>query len=180
LLDPTLLLDKNDYIQLVEHDSEHVHRSNGNLFVYILDRTTEKQQTVNRIASDLHLTPFEIMPESISTSHDFGESDKHIYPPITQWLQSFMDAEFIITDSFHGTVFSILFNKPFVTIGNSERGMTRFSSLLKVLDLEKRLISSCNELNNEIISDKMDWNNINRTISGKREEAIRFLADNLK
>jgi hypothetical protein len=102
LLDPTLLLDKNDYIQLVEHDSEHVHRSNGNLFAYILDRTTEKQQTVNRIASDLHLTPFEIMPESISTPHNSGESDK------------------------------------------------------------------------------MDWNSLNRTISGKRKEAIRFLADNLK
>jgi polysaccharide pyruvyl transferase WcaK-like protein len=174
LLDPTLLLDKNDYMQLVEQDSKCVFPSQGNLFVYILDRTIEKQQIVNRISSTLHLSAFEVLPTSILTN--LKELDKYTYPPVTQWLQSFMDAKFIVTDSFHGTVFSILFNKPFIAIGNKERGQARFSSLLRTFNLENRLVTSLwNEHINEIILNKIDWNSINRIISYKRKDSIHFL-----
>jgi polysaccharide pyruvyl transferase WcaK-like protein len=180
LLDPALLLNTTDYIRLVEQDRKNISPSKGNLFVYILDQITEKQQIVNKISSELHLTPFEILPPKVLFRKDLKELEKYIFPPITQWLQSFMDAKFIITDSFHGTVFSILFNKPFITIGNRERGMARFSSLLKIFGLENRLVSSLHEFNHEIVFNKINWNHINNIISDKRKESIRFLSDNLK
>jgi hypothetical protein len=175
LLDPTLLLDKIDYMQLVKYDGKYVFPSQGDLFVYILDRTKEKQQIVNQISSTLHLSAFEIQPAFMPTN--LKELDKHTYPPVTQWLQSFMDAKFIVTDSFHGTVFSILFNKPFIVIGNMKRGLARFSSLLKSFNLENRLVaSSCKEhVINEIIFNKIDWNSINSIISCKRKDSIHFL-----
>jgi hypothetical protein len=45
-----------------------------------------------------------------------------------------------VTDSFHGTIFAIINNTPFVTIGNEERGLTRFESLMKELGLMDRLV----------------------------------------
>jgi hypothetical protein len=176
LLDPTLLLDPNDYIQLVKNDSQQPSPSQGNLFVYILDRTAEKQQIVNQVASTLHLSAFEILPEDLSFPTHLKQLDKHTWPPVSQWLQSFIDAEFVVTDSFHGTLFSILFNKPFVVIGNEVRGMARFSSALKTFHLENRLITSFNNNRlNEILPNKIDWNTINHLISSKREDSLRFL-----
>jgi exopolysaccharide biosynthesis predicted pyruvyltransferase EpsI len=163
-------------MQLVEQDSKYVSPSPGNLFVYILDQTIEKQQIVNQISSALHLSAFEVLPKRISSFSNLKELTTHIYLPVTQWLQSFMDAKFVITDSFHGTVFSILFNKPFIVIENKKRGQARFSSLLKTFNLENRLVTlSCNENTNEIILNKIDWNNINGIISCKRKDSILFL-----
>lgn len=53
-----------------------------------------------------------------------------VFPPVEEWIRGFIDAEFVITDSFHGTVFSILFNKPFIAIANKSRGIARFNSIL--------------------------------------------------
>jgi hypothetical protein len=176
LLDPTLLLYKDDYIQLVVQDKKNISQSQGNLFVYLLDRTAEKQHIVNKISAMLHLSAFEIMPKSIFTLKDLNEIEKYTFPPVTQWLQSFIDAEFIVTDSFHGTIFSIIFNKPFIVTGNKERGLARFSSLLRIFNLENRLITFYSDEHvNEIIFNKIDWDNINSIISCKRKDAIYFL-----
>jgi hypothetical protein len=181
LLDPTLLLDKNDYIRLIKQDSQNISPvRGGELFVYVLDRTAGKQDVVESISSALNLTAFEILPENVSALKDLKELEKHTFPPVTQWLKSFMDAEYIVTDSFHGTVFSIIFNKPFVVTGNKERGMARFSSLLKMFGLENRLISASSELDSEIIYGKIEWNDINNMISSKRKDSIGFLTKNLK
>lgn len=61
---------------------------------------------------------------------------------VETWLRGFYDAEFVITDSFHACVFSILFKKQFVVIGNRKRGMARFESLLNMFGLEDRLVSA--------------------------------------
>lgn len=90
-----------------------------------------------------------------------------------------MDAEFVITDSFHGTAFSIIFNKPFISIGNKKRGITRFSSLLKMLGLEDRLIfdfgaDSLKKLNNTI-----DFEEVNKKLNEKKKESLNFLRNAL-
>lgn len=60
-------------------------------------------------------------------------------PRVKEWLQGIADSEFVITDSFHGKVFSIIFEKLFFAVGNLERGLTRFQSLLHALNLDERL-----------------------------------------
>lgn len=59
---------------------------------------------------------------------------------IGQWLRAFMDAEFVITDSYHGTIFAILFGKKFISFGNRKRGLDRFTTLLDSLGLRDRLV----------------------------------------
>lgn len=163
VLDPTMLLDKGDYIKLVEN--EHEPQSPGTLFHYILDPSEEKRNLIERLAFKQGLQAFSIMPKCQAENRTKWDV-KHriedcVFPSVTSWLRGFMDAEMVIVDSFHGAVFSIIFNKPFWVIGNSKRGNTRFESLLGLFGLEDRMIEP---------SQEVDWN---KTIDWKRVNEIR-------
>ena len=176
--DPTLLLEKEDYIRLVEEAEEPAHKKN--LMVYILDSAPEKTEMVARIKHRLNLEPFTVMAKRVLTEENQKHIDECVFPPVTAWLRGFIDADFIVTDSFHGSIFSILFNKPFLAIGNKKRGMERFNSLMKMFGLEERLIYSPEELTDEIIDAPVDWKRVNSIRSDKKECAINFLSNNLK
>ena len=89
-----------------------------------------------------------------------------------------MDAEMTIVDSFHGMVFSIIFNKPFWVIGNPNRGMSRFTSLLKVFHLEDRLLDA-DQLQEVDINRPIDWSSVNAILEQKRNECINLLLTEL-
>ena len=87
-----------------------------------------------------------------------------------------MDAEMTIVDSFHGMVFSIIFNKPFWAIGNVSRGMSRFTSLLRMFHLEDRLLET-DHLDNVDFSKPIDWIMINGILEEKRRVCKILLFD---
>lgn len=101
------------------------------------------------------------------------------YPSPLTWLAAFRDSKMTIVDSFHGMVFSIIFNVPFWVIGNSERGMSRFVSLLKIFGLEDRLIS-INDLNSMDLNRSIDWEYVNNILSIKRRDSYQILENALK
>lgn len=175
VLDPTMLLDKEDYISLVEQEKEPL--SEGDLFTYILDDSAEKQEIIQNVALALSLTPFTSMPQNKLVNRESIENiDLCVYPPVTQWLRSFMDAKFVVCDSFHGAVFSIIFNKPFLIIGNKERGMSRFNSLLRMFDLEARMIAvDCQRLS--VINASIDWSKVNAKRDVLRKKSVDFIKD---
>lgn len=86
----------------------------------------------------------------------------------------------MITDSFHGTIFAIIFNKPFLTIGNKSRGLTRFTSLLEKLSLSDRLLSSDKDLAISKLSEVPNWEHVNSIIAKEKELSRQFLIDNLE
>jgi len=173
LLDPTLLLDKEEYIRLADQEYPIVREKI--LMSYILDRSEDKRKITELLSHSLQLVPLEVMPaESLNTKCD--NILAATYLPVEEWLAGFRDAEFILTDSFHGCVFSILFNKPFLVIGNKERGMSRFHSLLHMFELEDRLIDSSETVFSiDFLINKIDWNNVNRIRTEKKEYSISFL-----
>lgn len=177
VLDPTMLLTKEDYIKLVEKDN--IPKIKGNLMTYVLDKSPENTKIIQKIAKELELSPFSVMPEK--TFSEVGK--KHlkdcIFLPVTQWIRGFMDADFIVTDSFHGTAFSIIFNKPFISVGNTERGITRFTSLLKMFGLEERLILSVTELTPEKIRGSIDFNRVNQQWDKEQQKALKFISKSL-
>lgn len=176
VLDPTMLLEKEDYIRLVEKENEP--KSKGNLFCYILDESTEKTNIVKNIANKICAIPFTQMPKCRITLENLSKKlDDCTYPAVTAWLRAFMDADMVITDSFHGCVFSIIFNKPFWAIGNASRGMARFNSLLSIYGLENRLIN-CENMPNDI-TDPIDWDNVNNIHREWKKRSITFLETNL-
>lgn len=180
VLDPTMLLNLEQYIQIVE--SEGIRKSPGTLKTYILDKTPEKYSIVNEISNKLSLSPFEVMPKrDLSTDKATAKNIcDFVYPNPAEWIRGFMDAKFVVTDSFHGCVFSILFNVPFIAIGNETRGLSRFKSLLKMFNLENRLVDNPNLFNvDDFAYAYIDWKEVNDKLIHEKKKAISFLTNSL-
>ena len=175
VLDPTLLLDKEHYEAVVNAENEP--RSCGNMFTYILDNSIEKVDKINIVAKELGLKPFAILPQEVN-ARTMKSVDSCVYPPITAWLKAYMDAEFVVCDSFHGAVFSIIFNKPFLILPNGGRGNARFDSLLKLFGLEDRFVGD--SLDKELIYRKIDWEAVNKRKESLRAESLMYLQQNLR
>ena len=172
LLDPTMLLSETDYRRLV--DKAGVKKSKGDLFCYILDPTPEKQDVIDRMAKLYDLRPFQVMPPHKPHEHEYPISER-IVPPVEVWLRAFMDAEMVVTDSFHGCAFSINFEKPFVAIGNVERGLTRMESILRMFHLESHLL--INPDASTAIPEPFIPAYLPAQIDRERKKAQRFLAN---
>ena len=181
VLDPTLLLSVSDYNELVELDKGNTYSIEEHIFAYLLDESDEKRDVLNFVASCLGM-PIEInslsnnksMPPYTSTNEVFKYTPK----PISQWLRNFHDCKFVITDSFHGTVFSIIYHCPFVVLQNPFRGNTRMESLLKSFGLESRLINDSTELTS-LINQPIDWEQVDTILQQRRDASLQFLIKNL-
>ena len=171
VLDPTLLLDRVDYVELFK--ATNTPRSQGNLLCYILDKTIEKNCIIDEIAKGLNLIPFNVKSESDLVSDLLV---KRIQPPMEQWLRGFYDAEYVVTDSFHACVFSILFKKPFIVIANERRGLARIMSLLTVFGLEDRLVL---QGKHGVNLSGIDYDKVYQKLQVLREESRCFLKVNL-
>ena len=180
VLDPTLLLTKEDYIHLIEAEKEP--KAKGTLFNYILDPDAAKSAFINKVAKEKGLATFQVLPKCQAETRTKQDVKNHIedcvFPGVTTWLRAFMDAEMTIVDSFHGMVFSIIFNKPFWVIGNANRGLSRFTSLLKVFHLEDRLLEA-NQLHEVDINRTIDWSSVNAILKQKRNECKNLLLTEL-
>lgn len=168
VLDPTMLLEAGDYIKLFE--AIGTPKSPGTLLNYILDETPEKTALIEKIAKDKGLVPFRVNSKVEDINLPLSQ---RIQPPVEQWLRGFYDAKFIVTDSFHACVFSILFNKPFLVVGNQKRGMSRFMSLLSMFGLEDRLIDNNSSFG--IRTHNIQWNKVIALLDYNRKESCDFM-----
>lgn len=169
VLDPTMLLKKEDYIAI--GNEAGIKKSPGSLLCYILDPTYEKLTVISTIANNQGLIPFSVSADVENKSLPMSE---RIQTPVEVWLRGFMDAEFIVTDSFHACVFSILFNKPFIVYGNIGRGMDRFYSLLDFFGLRDRLIYNPES---PLPEKEIEWNKVNDKLNVYREICLGIICD---
>ena len=135
VLDPTLLLAPTDYEALIAR-GETVENP-GDMACYVLNSYADKTELIRRIAEAKGLTPFYSNSRVEQPSAPLAE---RIQPPVEQWLRSFSEARMVVTDSFHATVFSLLFRRPFIVTGNPGRGIARLQSILQALGLERHLV----------------------------------------
>lgn len=172
-IDPTLLLSKSDYLALMPEPSPAKGKS---IFTYVLDEDGFTKDFINKASEKLGLDPFKVMPSKFDINYS-KEKSEYQYPPVEQWISAFFSSDYVIADSFHGCVFAIIFNKPFIAIGNVERGLTRFTSLLKLFDLEERLILKDEAYDEGILYKEIDWKSVNDTHTKLRENAAYSLMD---
>lgn len=158
-LDPTLLVDKDEYLNLCK---DSIPDKSGYVFAYILDHNEELVQKGKELA------------DKLGTSFKLLSADSNIQPSdtIENWLLSFRDASYIITDSFHGTAFSIIFQKPFATVYNAERGSARIDNLISLFPgIRDRVIGPYQELP----SINMDFSDIAIERNKLKQSSIDFL-----
>lgn len=164
MLDPTLLLSADDYRKLFRSTET---KTDG-LLCYVLDKSLEVDKLIDKVAHEKNLSPFFVNDNTDYTS---------VQPPVEKWLEGFHKAGFVITDSFHACVFSIIFHKPFIVIGNANRGMARFESLVKQFVLEKHILKSVSDYSNTI--DYSIHPSVYTVLETKRNESLSYLSNSL-
>ncbi len=180
-IDPTMLIDKEIYDKQISTAGMRLKKLKDHVFVYILDRNDTNKRICRAIENLLNVQSYEILPERpISRKHFASNTSRYALPPVEQWLIGVRDAEYIVTDSFHGVVFSILYNKPFVVIANKLRGLSRLTSLLELFGLEDRLITSKEQIDETLINRQIDWAEVNAILDSERRRSHRYLIANLK
>ncbi|WP_174507954.1 polysaccharide pyruvyl transferase family protein [Klebsiella oxytoca] len=179
VLDPTMLLTKEDYIGLFK--GKTLPGNNGKIFNYTLDMDDDKLKFVDKISKKIGRGIFSTYPNKTKKETIFAKNIiDYQYPSVEAWLKSFAEADFIVTDSFHGTVFSILFNKPFIALCNKERGAARFTSLLQMFGLESRLVTDCNNVDYDTIFSAIDYEYVNEKLAQLRVHSHEFIERALK
>lgn len=162
MLDPTLLLNKEDYGKVC-HD---VPKKEKHIFVYSL------------VVSEGVLAVAEKVAEAMGLSIIVKQAGRKVKKEdtIEDWFAEFRDADYVVTDSFHGMVFSIIFNKPFSIVMNPSGGNDRYLSLLSQLGLMERIVSD--EL--QPVFSAIDWSDVNHRLTELRKASFEFLKTNLK
>ncbi|WP_278953452.1 polysaccharide pyruvyl transferase family protein [Phocaeicola coprophilus] len=174
VLDPTLLLNKEDYINQFSLNI----KQGKYIAVYILDMTKEKQQLINSYSVMLNLPIKYINRTKLSSLSQRGFWKELCQPGIESWLGNIANASFVITDSFHGTAFSINFERQFISIANEKRGLDRFLSLLKQFGLENRLLKdTCTKpVENKMIN----YDLVKELLNNERSQSTQYLINNLR
>ena len=136
----------------------------GQIFAYILDQNERKSEILKSVSEREGLGVREV-------------NDKANRVSIEEWLSLIAGARLVITDSFHGCAFSILFNKPFFAFINENRGSSRFYSLFESFELQDRVIKSASDVS---LGKQVDWARVNEILSRRREASREFLISNLR
>lgn len=102
---------------------------------------------------------------------------------VEDWLATYFASNFIITDSFHGTCMAIILRKPFITVANVRRGLTRFESILELAGLKDRLIFSFEEYNAKkgmLLNKQINWEKVEHNMKGKLNRSKKILKNMIK
>ena len=176
--DPTLLANTEDYLRLIRAENLPENTCSAPYIAhYILDLSAENRALIERIADGMgHLQTIPLMANHTATTRK-----ERLPMSVGQWLNSLRQAKLLITDSFHGCVFAIIFNVPFLCIPNEARGKSRFETLLSSFGLEHRMVqatASTSELN-VILTTPIHWDKVNAVHESERQRGISFLREHL-
>ena len=138
---------------------------------YILDTSREARHALGAVADSLGVNELNFMAQGSGTREEL--------PSVGEWLGAIRDSEFVVTDSFHGTVFAILFEVPFVTLPNPDRGSSRVESLLTMLKLRNRLVERPEEAANILHSVPIRWDEVRALLGVERERGLTYLRKSL-
>ena len=171
VLDPTLLLTKNQWTELTEKRKHKVKLPEKDyLLVYAFDEDPTIYEFIDRIADKYKL-------EVCVIAYNVKEETKKykIYNNCgpEDFVELFAKASRVITTSFHGTVFSILFEKEFYCIPHPTLH-ERTDSLLSQLDLEER---NCSDFTNFVDNSAIDWHNVSKRLDILRSESLQFIKE---
>jgi len=126
VLDPTFLIDKRYYLDLIKDLKINFNFKEKYLFVYQLDKNILIEKLIKETSEKLNYKIYKV--------------NRYKDNYIENFIFYINISNAVITDSFHGTLFSIIFKKPFISYLNIKRGNIRFISLIEIFNLGKRII----------------------------------------
>ncbi len=152
LIDPTMLLNVEDYNSLASKRQI----TDKYVFIYWLGDKNE----AGNLKTEYEAKGYRVEIVNLR--------DNNILPSVEQWLSYIKYSNLVITDSFHGCVFSILYEKSFILKSNASGGVSRLKSLLNMLDIQ---------WTDGVISP--DYEAVDLKINAFRQQANEFLIKGL-
>ena len=178
--DPTMLLDHNEWSEEIKDTKININEPY--IFCYFLGTNMEARKAANelRAKTGLKIVTLRHMDEYVPEDESFGDYAPYNVDP-NGFLAYIKNAEYVLTDSFHCSAFSIQFHKRFMTFyrfaqGSATGRNSRIDSLFNVLGVNKEHIYNGDVMKVEA---PLDWESIDEKLRKLREESVNFLAQSL-
>lgn len=171
VVDPTLLLSAEAYTRVIDAEKVHIPDEPYVCGVFLSAQSASYPSNPN-ILLDIRSKYKFVNPI---------KNEKNQFRPVGEWLALIKNAKYVITDSFHGAVFSIIFNKQFVTLMHEGfNGNARIPSLLASLGIDQnRILYSINDITVDTFREKIDYTMVNAKLAPLRHKAFKFLKEAL-
>ena len=172
VLDPTMLLDKEDYLKLISNYSPN--HKEIDFMQYVFFWKHDEKAIIDKVSRIINCKPTNLFPEKFLKEIESKEDlELAKFQPLEEWLYGYSRAKFVVTDSFHGTVFCIIFNVPFLVV--SPDASTRLKSLLSLFGLENRFIMTEDQVTPELVNETTDWEMVNSCRDKLKGQSLSFL-----
>ena len=176
--DPTMLLSKEDWLQVLPGKTKYPFKY---IFCYFIGDNPEQRELVLKLKETIGYKIITLLhiDEYISSDSNYGDYTPFDVDPL-DFLELIKNAEYIMTDSFHASVFSILFHKAFFTFNRFENikeksTNSRIDSLLGVLDLTERRVSSKDTIEILLNKKEIDFEAVDLKLFHFREASLNYL-----
>lgn len=176
VLDPTLLLEALDYQKIIDSEDLENLPEKYIAFYFLNDRLTEEKY--HQSGSFIELTD----KFGLSAINCYGETADYLgeavfrFNSVAKWLHIIKNSSVVITDSFHGVCFSIIFNKEFVFINKEKTLSNRISSLLERLNIQGRIFEKFEDIDVfKIFGSPINYDEVNRLLEQEKNKSIEFL-----
>lgn len=166
-IDPVFLMDEKHYDKLIDNATVPLPK-NKYVLTYLLDKNDKKLNIVQEAAKRLN-SEIVYIPNPLWL---FIERKLTYF--LEDWLNHYKNAEFVVTDSFHGLCMALIFRKQFVFFMNEGRGNARFDTMIDNFGIGSRVIHSANEIN-EKIAEKFDYDAFDEKLNAYKESAFNYL-----
>ncbi len=184
-IDPVFLCNPLKYEDLINETDISI--DEPFIFAYILDPNKKIGASIRKIA--------EATGKKVAVIFDEGKEDKDMLrkqldissdnieyfteATVQEWLYMFKNADLVITDSFHGSCFSVIFKRNFIALRNNDRGGSRFKNLLGMLGLLNNLVEKPDEIWERFQSSGMDcqtdYDTALKKVDKEKEASLKWL-----
>lgn len=169
VLDPSMLMTKNEWMKII-HKCKY--SSNGYIVRFLLNKSQQNDRFVEELSKKKGLPVYEIGGNFLTNFRHKNMRYSGVIGP-AEWLDIINNANCVVTDSFHGTAFSILFEKElYVSLVSSTN--SRLVTLLDNFNLTNRVINSACEEYTDI-----NYDAVEKILGEKREESMAYLRRSL-
>lgn len=182
VLDPVFLLPLEHWVNMCKKS----HKKKDYILVYLLGYSKEMHRLVQSLSEKLHLKPVVIPFGTMKLSRVVMQikGKKIVAASPIEFLTLMKNAKYVITDSFHGTVFSIIFHKCFCAVPRKDRNEQprmglRIYDILERFGLEDRIQQSLDDVL-RVLYTEVDYEAVEKRLEKERTHSINYLKEALK
>jgi hypothetical protein len=163
VLDPTLLIDKKYYLKLIKNYKSNINIKENFIFSYLLELENNTINFIQKACDQLKYKNYQVEMEEKNS--------------IKKFIYGISHSKAVITNSYHGTVFSIIFNKPFISFIFKNSPKERLYTLKQIFNLENRIIEYYEQPDVNLLNTPLNFNETLMELM--KVESINYLKKNL-